>query len=85
MYYCLTGSFPFAPDAAATTEHIRNSILSDQPQHIGEAAKLYNVNISTSTANIVMQGVQKKMEERFPSAKTMLDAVLTAINWVRAI
>ena len=83
MYYCLSGSHPFAPDAAATVESIRSSIMNDQPQHVSEATQLCNATISSHTVGIVMKNLKKKMNDRFPSAKTMLKAVLSAMEWVR--
>ena len=84
MYYCLTGNYPFTADATGTAESMRISILNDQPRHILEAAEACSATISSHTGNIVMQGLQKNINDRFPSAKTMLDTVLAAIDLVRS-
>merc|ERR1719174_750773 len=83
MYYCLTGNYPFTADATGTAESMRISILNDQPRHILEAAEACSATISSHTGNIVMQGLQKNINDRFPSAKAMLDTVLAAIELLR--
>ena len=83
MYYCLSGIYPFAPDAAATVENIRSSIMKDHPQHVDKAAQLCNATISSTTVRIVMKNLEKNMVDRFPSAQAMLEAVSRAMEWVR--
>ena len=72
MYYCLSGIHPFAPDAAATVESIRSSIMNDHPQLVDKAAQLCNATISSHTVSIVMNNLEKMMVDRFPTAQAML-------------